>query len=82
MNTEISNKDERNLDLDRKTLSCKAAARYLGISYCTLRNLAHDGKIPCLILPAPFGNRSMRKLLFLKSDLDRFLTLHRIEVRK
>ncbi|MCI0442152.1 helix-turn-helix domain-containing protein [bacterium] len=74
---------KEDVDFDPAAMDCKASARYLGISYCTLRNLAHDGKIPCLMFPAPYGNgRSMRKLLFLKSDLDRFLALHRIEARR
>jgi excisionase family DNA binding protein len=52
--------------LPRTTLKAKEAAKYLGISYCKLLELAKSRKIPHI--------RAGSRVLFRKESLDRWMT--------
>ncbi len=51
-------------------LSLHDAARYLGMSEWTIRDMEHSGLLPRIRVPLP-NNGELRKLLFAREDLDR-----------
>ena len=55
-----------------RVLDLRAGAKYLGISYWSLRDLVLGGHVPAVRLPCPrVGNgRIMRRLLVDRRDLD------------
>ena len=53
-------------------LDLQQAARYLGVSPWTVRDLEANGTIARVMIPLPNG-RSLRKLLFDRGDLDRLI---------
>ncbi len=59
-------------DEQPRVLDLRAGAKYLGISYWSLRDLVINGHVPAVRLPCPrAGNgRIMRRLLVDRRDLD------------
>ncbi len=55
-----------------RLLDLEQAARYLGVSSWTVRDLEASGVIPRVAIPLPNG-RQLRKLLFDRTDLDRLI---------
>jgi helix-turn-helix protein len=55
-----------------RLLDLQQAARYLGVSPWTVRDLEASGVIPRVVIPLPNG-RDLRKLLFDRADLDRLI---------
>ena len=55
-----------------RLLDLQQAARYLGVSPWTVRDLEASGVIPRVLIPLPNG-RELRKLLFDRDDLDRLI---------
>ena len=55
-----------------RLLDLQQAARYLGVSPWTVRDLEASGVIPRVVIPLPNG-RELRKLLFDRADLDRLI---------
>jgi hypothetical protein len=55
-----------------RLLNLEAAARYLGVSPWTIRELEWKGILRRVRVPLP-GGRELRKLLFDKADLDRLI---------
>jgi hypothetical protein len=55
-----------------RLLDLQQAARYLGVSPWTVRDLETSGVIPRVVIPLPNG-RQLRKLLFDRPDLDRLI---------
>ncbi len=53
-----------------RVLSLRDAARYLGMSQWTIRDMEHSGLLPRIRVPLP-NNGELRKLLFAREDLDR-----------
>ncbi len=53
-----------------RVLSLHDAARYLGMSEWTIRDMEHSGLLPRIRVPLP-NNGELRKLLFAREDLDR-----------
>ncbi len=60
---------KENLKGEQRLMGANAAARYLGLSYWTLRELIWSGAIPIVQLPNKTGGR-MRRILVDKNDLD------------
>jgi hypothetical protein len=60
------------VDDQPRVLDLKAGAKYLGISYWSLRDLVLAGHVPTIRFPCPrAGNgRIMRRLLVDRRDLD------------
>ena len=58
-----------------RLLDLKAAGRYLGVSYWTVRDLVFGGLIPSVKIPCPRTNdgRTIRRLLVDRRDLDAFI---------
>jgi hypothetical protein len=58
-----------------RLLDLQAAARYLGISYWTMRDLAMGGSIPIVRFPCPRARdgRVIRRVLIDLRDLDAFI---------
>ena len=58
-----------------RLLDLKAAGRYLGVSYWTMRDLVFGGLIPTVKIPCPRANdgRAIRRLLVDRRDLDTFI---------
>jgi hypothetical protein len=56
-----------------RLLDPESAARYLGVSYWTIRDLEAAGVLARVRLPLP-GGRELRKLLYDREDLDRLIT--------
>jgi hypothetical protein len=57
-----------------RLLTADQAARYLGISYWSVRNLEAAGTLKRISIPGRLGN-DMRRLLYDKADLDRHIQL-------
>ncbi len=57
---------------EQRLMGANEAARYLGLSYWTLRELIWSGSIPLVQLPNKTGGR-LRRILVDKSDLDRLI---------
>ena len=58
--------------IEPRLLSLEDAARYLGVSPWTVRELEWSGVLPRVRIP--FGNgKELRKLLFDREDLDRLI---------
>ena len=55
-----------------RLLDLQEAARYLGVSPWTVRDLEASGVIPRVVIPLPNG-RQLRKLLFDRADLDHLI---------
>src|SRR5262245_1964637 len=55
-----------------RLLDVEAAARYLGVSAWTIRDLDAAGHLPRVRLPLP-GGKELRRLLFDRTDLDRLI---------
>jgi len=55
-----------------RVLNLRAGAKYLGISYWSLRDLVLAGHVPAVRLPCPRARdgRMMRRLLVDRRDLD------------
>ncbi len=53
-----------------RVLSLRDAARYLGMSQWTIRDMEHSSLLPRIRVPLP-NNGELRKLLFAREDLDR-----------
>jgi hypothetical protein len=55
-----------------RVLDLRTGAKYLGISYWSLRDLVLNGHVPAVRLPCPRGGngRIMRRLLVDRRDLD------------
>ncbi len=58
-----------------RLLDLRAAARYIGVSYWTMRDLAMGGKIPIVRFPCPRSGdgRVIRRVLIDRKDLDTFI---------
>ncbi len=52
-----------------RVLSLRDAARYLGMSQWTIRDMEHSSLLPRIRVPLP-NNGELRKLLFAREDLD------------
>lgn len=73
-------KDVQNVQLQCRLLSMGGSARYLGISYHSLRRMVIAGTIPCIKFPSPKSgekNAFRRPLLDIK-DLDQWIESCRI----
>ncbi len=57
---------------EQRLMGANEAAKYLGLSYWTLRELIWSGALPLVQLPNKSGGR-LRKILVDKSDLDRLI---------
>ena len=55
-----------------RLLDAESAARYLGVSAWTVRDLEAGGHLPRVRLPLP-GGKDLRKLLYDRADLDRLI---------
>lgn len=64
---------EGNTEFQARLLSEAEAARYLGISRWTLRDLIHRGDLPCV--------RIGRRVLLDREDLDAYLVRVKIRYR-
>ena len=60
------------IDGGPRVLDLRTGARYLGISYWSLRELVLNGHVPAVRLPCPrtTNGRIMRRLLVDRRDLD------------
>ena len=58
-----------------RLIGLQAAARYLGVSYWTMRDLAMGGAIPIVRIPCPRARdeRTIRRVLIDLRDLDAFI---------
>jgi excisionase family DNA binding protein len=54
-----------------RLLDCKAAARYIGLSYWTVRGMLHSGQIPFV--------RAGRRILIDVQDLDHWIEVNKIQ---
>jgi hypothetical protein len=66
--------------LEPRLLNAHGAARYLGVSYWSIRDWAMSGRLRTVTLPPlqrregdPRPPKALRRLLFDRSDLDRFV---------
>jgi hypothetical protein len=59
-------------DTEPRLLDLRAGAKYIGISYWSLRELVLSGHVPAIRLPCPQGRsgRIMRRVLVDRRDLD------------
>ena len=57
---------------EQRLMGANDAAKYLGLSYWTLRELIWSGTIPLVQLPNKNGGR-LRRILVDKGDLDRLI---------
>ncbi len=57
---------------EQRLMGANEAAKYLGLSYWTLRELIWSGAIPLVQLPNKNGGR-LRRILVAKNDLDRLI---------
>jgi hypothetical protein len=58
-----------------RLIGLRAAARYLGVSYWTMRDLAMGGAIPIVRIPCSSAKdgRTIRRVLIDRRDLDAFI---------
>jgi len=57
---------------EQRLMGANEAARYMGLSYWTLRDLIWSGAIPLVQLPSKNGGR-LRRILVDRADLDRLI---------
>ncbi len=57
---------------EQRLMGANEAAKYLGLSYWTLRELIWSGAIPLVQLPNKTGGR-LRRILVDRADLDRLI---------
>ena len=57
---------------EQRLMGANEAAKYLGLSYWTLRDLIWSGAIPLVQLPNKKGG-SLRRILVDKADLDKLI---------
>ncbi len=62
-----------------RLLDLRAAGRYLGLSYWTVRDLVFAGALPTVKLPCPRAGdgRAIRRVLIDRRDLDALIERHR-----
>lgn len=63
----------------KRAISEKEAAKYLGIAATTLRQGRCEGRRDNRIPPPPYCKIGTRKIVYLISDLDKWLEDHRVE---
>jgi excisionase family DNA binding protein len=57
---------------EQRLIGANEAAKYLGLSYWTLRELIWSGAVPLVQLPSKNGGR-LRRILVDKGDLDKLI---------
>ena len=62
-----------------RLLDLRAAGRYLGLSYWTVRDLVFAGTLPTVNLPCPRAGdgRAIRRVLIDRRDLDALIETYR-----
>jgi hypothetical protein len=66
---------DKDTDTFARLFDVHSAARYLGVSYWTARDLVITGIVPSVKLPCPRANdgRSIRRMLVDRRDLDELI---------